>query len=69
MVYGACFCPISSEKELANLGCDDSKVLKEEHRNTLFSAINESNSFMGWIITILSPNFLSTSMLSRLCLL
>ena len=66
MVYSACFCPISSEEELSNLGCDDSKVLKEVQRDELFGKINENTSkFMGWIITILSPNFLSNSMLSR----
>ena len=66
MVYGACFCPLSNEEDLTNLGCDDSKVLKEEQREKLFSSINEiTPDFMGWIITILSPNYLSTSMLSR----
>jgi len=66
MVYGACFCPLSSENDLANLGCDDSKALKEERRDELFNVIDQNSSdFLGWIITILSPNFLSTSMLSQ----
>ena len=66
MVYGACFCPLSSNEDLTNLGCDDSKALKEEQRDELFTTINQKSSeFLGWIITILSPNFLSNSMLSR----
>ena len=66
MVYGACFCPISSENDLADMGCDDSKALKEEQRDALFTAIDENtDKFLGWILTILSPNFLSTSMLSQ----
>ncbi|XP_076812851.1 ribonuclease H2 subunit A-like [Clavelina lepadiformis] len=66
MVYAACFCPVSSKEDLANMGCDDSKVLKEEQRETLFEKLNAATSdFIGWIIHILSPNYLSTSMLSR----
>nr|XP_039258787.1 ribonuclease H2 subunit A-like [Styela clava]XP_039258788.1 ribonuclease H2 subunit A-like [Styela clava] len=66
MVYATCFCPLSCKEKLANLGCDDSKALKEEQRDELFQKLdNCTDDFVGWIINILSPNYISTSMLSR----
>uniref|UniRef100_H2ZLU9 Ribonuclease n=1 Tax=Ciona savignyi TaxID=51511 RepID=H2ZLU9_CIOSA len=65
MVYAACFTPISCKEKLAKLGCDDSKVLKEEQRDGLFDTLNNANEYIGWIVNILSPNYISTSMLGR----
>lgn len=66
MVYASCFCPVSCKEKLAELGCDDSKKLTEEQREKLFAILNEaSNDFVGWMVDILSPTYLSTSMLSK----
>ena len=43
----------------------DSKTLKEEDRENLFAQIQECNDFMGFEVEILSPNFISTTMLRR----
>jgi len=43
----------------------DSKTLTEEQRGELFKIIDENKEFMGWAINILSPNYLSKSMLRR----
>nr|CAB3265615.1 ribonuclease H2 subunit A-like [Phallusia mammillata] len=66
MVYSACFCPISKKQDLSDMGCDDSKVLTEEKREELFNTLHEASSkFIGWMTNILSPNYISNSMLSR----
>jgi len=65
MVYSACFVPISCERDLKLLGCDDSKVLKEEKRDELFDKLNKkTDDYVGWIIHIISPQTISTSMLN-----
>ena len=43
----------------------DSKTLTEEQREDLFQIIDENKEFIGWAIDILSPNYLSKSMLRR----
>ena len=43
----------------------DSKTLTEDQREDLFKIIDENKEFMGWAINILSPNYLSNSMLRR----
>ena len=43
----------------------DSKTLKESDRDEIFQKINDSKT-IGWVIDILSPNFISNSMLKRL---
>lgn len=66
MVYATCFCPISCKETLAKLGCDDSKALKEEKRDELFAKLDAcTEEYIGWIINILSPSYISTSMLGR----
>ena len=45
----------------------DSKTLTEEQRENLFAKINEATDKIGWIIDILSPYMISTSMLKRYC--
>lgn len=66
MVYATCFCSLSHKEKLAGLGCDDSKALKEEQRDELFLKLDAcTDDFVGWIVNILSPSYISTSMLSR----
>lgn len=66
MVYAACVCPVSMKEQLAELGCDDSKVLKEEQRDELFVKLNShTQDFIAWVTHILSPEYISKSMLSR----
>ena len=66
MVYASGFCPVSCKEKLADLGCDDSKKLTEEQREKLFVTLSEaSKEFFGWMIDIISPTYLSTSMLSK----
>jgi ribonuclease H2 subunit A len=68
MVYGIAFCPISKKQILKDLGCADSKQLKEEERdeifvNTLKEAYATDN--IGWAVNVISPHEISTSMLRR----
>ncbi|KAM8842554.1 ribonuclease H2 subunit A isoform 1-T1 [Synchiropus picturatus] len=65
MVYGICFCPVSKKEDLKNLKVADSKTLSEAERESLFQKIDDSKSFIGWALQILSPNTISTSMLQR----
>ena len=43
----------------------DSKTLSAERREEMFSDICKSNKWIGWKVTILSPNVISNSMLKR----
>ena len=43
----------------------DSKTLDDEQRKVLFDKICDANETFGWIISVLSPNFISNSMLRR----
>lgn len=66
MVYATCVCPISFKDQLAELGCDDSKVLKEDQRDELFVKLNShTQDFIAWVVHILSPEYISKSMLSK----
>lgn len=48
-----------------NLFILDSKVLSEEKREELFAALSSADEVLGWKVQILSPNYISTSMLQR----
>ncbi|XP_046899548.1 ribonuclease H2 subunit A isoform X2 [Hypomesus transpacificus] len=65
MVYGICFCPVSKKEDLKDLKVADSKTLTEAEREHLFSKVDESKSFVGWALQILSANTISNSMLQR----
>lgn len=65
MVYGICFCPVSKKQELKDSKVADSKTLNEVERENLFQKIDESKSYIGWALQIISPNTISTSMLQR----
>ena len=66
MVYGCSFYPKSFEKEFSQMKFADSKTLTEAQREELFEMLNneENGQNIGWRIEILSPNFLSNSMLA-----
>ena len=68
MVYAAAFAPIDSLQQLKDLGVDDSKVLKEEFRDSLFKELNNQD-FIGWKAYVCSPKEISESMLRRYDLL
>ncbi|KAG1659847.1 Ribonuclease H2 subunit A [Nymphon striatum] len=65
MVYGIAFCPVSFAEKLKEMGFADSKTLSEEMREKLFSNLNSESKFIGWKAEILSPNYISNSMLKR----
>ncbi|XP_075218182.1 ribonuclease H2 subunit A isoform X2 [Lycorma delicatula] len=66
MVYGICFCPLSEENELKDLGCADSKTLTEEKREAIFKILcDEKDSGIGWAVEVISPNTICNSMLRR----
>ncbi|XP_065899965.1 ribonuclease H2 subunit A-like isoform X2 [Dysidea avara] len=64
MVYGASYCPVSMKDQLKHMGFADSKTLSEASREKYFEKINCS-SHLGWIVEILSPNYISNLMLRR----
>ena len=43
----------------------DSKTLSEDAREELFEKIDKSNDFIGWMIDIIPPTFISNKMLQR----
>lgn len=65
MVYGTCYCPITRKETLEEKKFADSKTLSAERREEMFSDICKSNKWIGWKVTILSPNIISNSMLKR----
>jgi len=65
MVYGTCFSPLSLKKEVEEIGFADSKTLNEEQREDLFKKIADASDRIGWIVDVLSPNFISNAMLRR----
>lgn len=66
MVYGTCFSPLEEKDYLSELGLADSKTLTEEKRENIFDKMcTESKEKLGWMVEILSPTFISNSMLKR----
>lgn len=65
MVYGICFSPISEKDKFGKIGFADSKTQTEEQREDLFQKMNTNLDIMGWMVEILSPHYISTSMLKR----
>lgn len=64
-MYGIAFCPINEATLPEQLGCADSKALTEKNRDEIFEKICNENEKMGWAVEIISPNYISNSMLSR----
>ncbi|XP_055712498.1 ribonuclease H2 subunit A [Phlebotomus papatasi] len=68
LVYGISFCAMSNTEVLKDLGCADSKQLTEEKRESIFWDINSRKAAldnMGWAVELISPNYISQSMLRR----
>jgi len=65
MVYGICFSPVAEKEKFSEMGFADSKTLSEEQRESIFSKMNENLDVLGWMVEILSPAYISTSMLRR----
>jgi ribonuclease H2 subunit A len=65
MVYGISYAPLSRKQLLVDLGCADSKSLKEESRNKIFDDICERYNSIGWAIEAISPNVIANSMYRR----
>jgi len=65
MVYGICFSPVAEKEKFKEMGFADSKTLTEEQRENIFTKINENTDMMGWMVDILSPAYISRSMLRR----
>lgn len=64
MVYGISYIPLSRKQQLVDLGCADSKSLKEVSRDKIFDEICECRS-IGWAIEAISPNIIANSMYRR----
>ena len=65
MVYGICFSPISLKEKFGQMGFADSKTMTEEQREVIFDKMLEAKDMLGWMVEVLSPTFISTSMLRR----
>ncbi len=68
MVYACAFCPVEDhgdEGRLRSLGVDDSKALTEEQRESLLAKLTAASEFVGWAVSVLSPDFISTGMHRR----
>jgi ribonuclease H2 subunit A len=60
MVYAIAYCPLKRNKDLKDLGVDDSKALTEAQREGLLQKLHDNNDYIGWAINILSPRYIST---------
>ena len=65
MVYACCAWPIEKREEYSSLGFADSKVLTESKRDSLLEILN-SLPLVHTRTCILTPEYISNSMLSRL---
>ncbi|XP_021361251.1 ribonuclease H2 subunit A-like [Mizuhopecten yessoensis] len=66
MVYGICYSPVSMKEKFGEMGFADSKTLTEEQREKIFERMDkETDTLLGWVVEILSPTYISNSMLSR----
>eukprot|EP00742_Colponemidia_sp_Colp-10_P007890 GILJ01008510.1.p1 GENE.GILJ01008510.1~~GILJ01008510.1.p1 ORF type:complete len:276 (+),score=39.07 GILJ01008510.1:39-866(+) len=65
MVYGSAYCPLSYHETLKSIGFADSKQLKEEEREQLFSSIKENKDNIGYHVRVITPEELSAKMLRK----
>ncbi|KAK7110010.1 ribonuclease H2 subunit A-like [Littorina saxatilis] len=65
LVYGICFSPVAEKEKFKEMGFADSKTLTEEQRENIFTKISDNGDMMGWMVDILSPGYISRSMLRR----
>nr|XP_027203844.1 ribonuclease H2 subunit A-like [Dermatophagoides pteronyssinus] len=64
MIYTAAYCPILMRAEIEMEKYQDSKTLTEKQRTEMFETIDNDPN-IGWSTTILSPIYISNSMLKR----
>ncbi|KAH7639297.1 hypothetical protein HUG17_3330 [Dermatophagoides farinae] len=64
MIYAAAYCPLSMRAEIEKEKYQDSKTLTEKQRSEMFETIDNDVN-IGWSSTILSPIYISNSMLKR----
>lgn len=65
MVYGICFSPVADKEKFTEMKFADSKTLNEQQRDIIFEKMNESLHLLGWMVEIISPAYISASMLRR----
>ncbi|XP_046373828.2 ribonuclease H2 subunit A-like [Haliotis rufescens] len=65
MVYGIAYCPLSRQEKLKEMGLADSKTLSEEQRESMLEKMKAASDSVGWIVEILTPAYISNSMLRR----
>jgi len=65
MVYGIAYCPVEKNKDLKELGVDDSKKLTEEQREELLQKVLDNKDYLGWAVHILSSTWISRGMYRR----
>lgn len=65
MNYGIAYGPINEAAKLKSMGFADSKQLSEAQRDNLWETIKKNDDFLGWIISALSPQDISMSMLGK----
>ncbi|KAH3743942.1 Ribonuclease H [Pelomyxa schiedti] len=64
MVYGSCLCAPEMLPKLKACGVADSKKLSAEKRQEIFNRMR-STGYIGWILTVISPEELSAKMLQQ----
>lgn len=64
MVYAVSYHALSRTQDLLKVGFNDSKVLNESQRDSLFEKIEESD-WIGWGIAVCSPQDISSNMLAK----
>lgn len=65
MVYAVSYHPLSRTNDLKKIGFADSKQLKEEERDALFEQIEKESDWIGWGVSVCSPQDISSSMLAK----
>lgn len=65
MVYGCAVYPIDNKTEMSKMEFADSKQLTEKKREEIFKKIQNMPEKIYWITHVLSPNYISNSMLKR----
>jgi ribonuclease H2 subunit A len=65
MVYGASWCPTSSEQSLRDdYGVNDSKQLTDERRKSILTKLTANSPDVKTCVCVLSPTYLSAEMLA-----
>ncbi|PVF95676.1 ribonuclease H-like protein [Serendipita vermifera] len=66
LVYAMAFCPVDFvDSHLNQMGFDDSKALNHETRVELLKTLSSDPINLGWAVSVISPQDISSGMLSR----